>query len=240
MKYENIIKGKFIARPNRFIAQVDIDGKREQAHVKNTGRCKELLTDGAELYLEDFDGRMGNRKLRYSLINVRKGELLINMDAQAPNKVCEEALLSGELTLPGMGKLVLVKREKTYGKSRFDFYVEDENGQKGWLEVKGVTLEDSGVARFPDAPTERGIKHIEELIKAVEEGYKGYLLFVIQMKGVNVFEPNMSTHQAFGEALQRAEKQGVTILAYDCKVTMNTLELDQEIPVNLYPTKKTK
>ena len=170
MKYENICKGNFIARPNRFIAEVLIDEKKERAHVKNTGRCRELLIPGAEVYLEDFDGRMGTRKMRYSLIGVKKGEVLVNMDSQAPNKVCEEALLNGTLQLAGLGKLSLVKREKTFGDSRFDFYVEDEEGRKGWLEVKGVTLEEDGVARFPDAPTERGVKHVYELCKAVKEG----------------------------------------------------------------------
>ena len=144
MKYENICKGNFIARPNRFIAEVEIGGELVRAHVKNTGRCRELLTPGAEVYLEDFAGRMGNRKLRYSLIGVKKGSLLINMDSQAPNQVCEEALLAGTLKLPGMKTLTEVQREKTFESSRFDFYIEDEGGRKGWLEVKGVTLEEGG------------------------------------------------------------------------------------------------
>ncbi|MBR3756196.1 MAG: DNA/RNA nuclease SfsA, partial [Firmicutes bacterium] len=169
MKYDNICKGKFIERPNRFIAIVEIDGKIEKAHVKNTGRCRELLVPGTTVYLEDFDGRMGTRKMRYSLIGVEKGEILINMDSQAPNKVCEEALRSGLLQLPGVETLADVKREQTYGKSRFDFRVESIEGEIGWLEVKGVTLEENGVTRFPDAPTERGVKHIEELIRAVKD-----------------------------------------------------------------------
>ena len=155
------------------------------------------------------------------------------MDSQAPNKVCEEALLSGKLVLPGMGKLTEVRREKTYGQSRFDFYLEDEKGQRGWLEVKGVTLEENGIARFPDAPTERGIKHINELVNAAEEGYSSYILFVIQMKGIRLFEPNDRTHPAFGEALRRAAKKGVAVLACDCQVTMDSLQLDQIIPVHL-------
>lgn len=233
MKYENICKGNFIARPNRFIAEVLIDGKKEKAHVKNTGRCRELLIPGAEVYLEDFDGRMGSRKMRYSLIGVKKGEILINMDSQAPNKVCEEALLNGRLQLPGMGKLSLVKREKTFGDSRFDFYVEDEKGERGWLEVKGVTLEEDYVARFPDAPTERGVKHVHELCRAVKEGYRGYVLFVIQMTGIRNFEPNDRTHKAFGDALRQAEKDGVAVLACDCNVTEDTLEIKNQIPVTL-------
>lgn len=233
MKYENIIKGNFVDRPNRFIAEVMVNGEQVKAHVKNTGRCRELLISGAEVYLEDFDGRMGTRKMRYSLIGVKKGEILINMDSQAPNKVCEEALISGKLNLPGMGKLTLVKREKTFGDSRFDFYVEDENGEKGWLEVKGVTLEEEGIARFPDAPTERGVKHVLELIKAKEAGYHGFVLFVIQMKGIERFEPNDITHRAFGDALREAKKKGVNVLACDCKVTMDTLDIADLVPVNL-------
>lgn len=233
MKYENICKGNFIARPNRFIAEVEIDGFQARAHVKNTGRCRELLLPGAKVYLEDFSERMGNRKLRYSLIGVEKGNLLVNMDSQAPNKVCEEALLSGRLSLPGMGRLTAVKREKTFGASRFDFYVEDELGEKGWLEVKGVTLEEDGVARFPDAPTERGVKHILELIHGVEEGYHGYVLFVIQMTGIRYFEPNDRMHKAFGDALRQADKKGVHVLACDCQVTADTLDMKDMIPVKL-------
>lgn len=233
MKYDNICKGKFIERPNRFIAVVEIDGKTEKAHVKNTGRCRELLVPGATVYLEDFDGRMGTRKMRYSLICVEKGDILINMDSQAPNKVCEEALLSGKLQLPGMGTLTDVKREKTYGGSRFDFRVEDVNGQIGWLEVKGVTLEEDGVARFPDAPTERGVKHVEELVGAVEDGYNGYVLFVIQIPEVSHFEPNDKTHKAFGDALRKAEKTGVHIMAWTCDVGEDTLALRTPIKIVL-------
>lgn len=233
MKYENIIKGKFIARPNRFIAEIEVDGEVVRAHVKNTGRCRELLIPGAEVYLEDFEGRMGTRKMRYSLISVMKGDMLINMDSQAPNKVTEEALLNGKLQLPGIGKLTLVKREKTYGDSRFDFYIEDAEGKKAYLEVKGVTLEEDGVARFPDAPTERGVKHVNELCKAVEDGYLGFVLFVIQMSGIRHFEPNDATHKAFGDALRKAQKKGVTVMAVCCHVTMDTLEILDSVPVKL-------
>lgn len=233
MKYENICKGNFIARPNRFIAEVEIGGELVRAHVKNTGRCRELLTPGAEVYLEDFAGRMGNRKLRYSLIGVKKGSLLVNMDSQAPNQVCEEALLSGKLKLPGMKTLTEVQREKTFESSRFDFYIEDEGGRKGWLEVKGVTLEEGGVARFPDAPTERGIKHLRELVQTAEQGYRAYVLFVVQMSGIFFFEPNDRTHKAFGDALRSAQKKGVQVLACDCEVTVNTLEIQNMISVRL-------
>ena len=159
MKYENMVKGKFVARPNRFIAEIIIGEERVRAHVKNTGRCRELLVPGAEVYLEDFDGRMGTRKMRYSLIAVVKAGNIFNIDSQAPNKICEEGLLSGHIRIPGMDRITLVQREKTFGDSRLDFYVEDVCGRKGWIEVKGVTLEEDGVARFPDAPTERGLKH---------------------------------------------------------------------------------
>lgn len=225
MKYENIRKGNFISRPNRFIGKVIIDGQVCEAHIKNTGRCRELLTYGSVVYLEDFAGRMGTRRLRYSLIAAEKGNALINMDSHAPNKVCEESLLSGSLRLPDMEKLTIIKREKTYGGSRFDFYIEDEEGSKGWLEVKGVTLEADGIARFPDAPTERGVKHIRELQRAVKEGYKGYILFIIQMEKADRFESNDDTHYEFGQALREAIADGVHVLAYSCSVTPDTLEL---------------
>ncbi|MGC2874102.1 DNA/RNA nuclease SfsA [Ihubacter sp. mB4P-1] len=233
MKYENMCKGKFIGRPNRFIAEVEIDGRTVRAHVKNTGRCQELLVPGTEVWLEDFAERMGNRKLRYALIGVQKGDLLVNMDSQAPNKVCEEALISGALNLPGMEKLVKVQREKTFGRSRFDFYVEDIHCRGGWLEVKGVTLEEDGVARFPDAPTERGVKHVLELTQAAAQGYQAYVLFVIQMKGVSRFEPNDRTHRAFGDALRQARAKGVCIMARDCQVWTDGMTLDEAIPVYL-------
>lgn len=233
MKYENISKGIFIARPNRFVAEVSIKGETVRVHVKNTGRCRELLLPGAVVYLEDFAGRMGSRKLRYSLIGVEKGKILINMDSQAPNAVCEEALLSGRLKLPGMGRLSVVKREQTYGRSRFDFYLEDEEGRRAFLEVKGVTLEEDGVARFPDAPTERGVKHIEELCRAKGEGFFCYVLFVIQMQEARLFTPNDRTHKAFGDALRKAEKKGVSVLACNCKVTGDTLNIQDRIPIQL-------
>ena len=233
MKYLNTCKGRFIARPNRFVARVRIDGQEESVHVKNTGRCKELLIPEAEVYLEDFQNRMGNRKMRYSLIGVKKGDLMINMDSQAPNRVVKEALQSGSLQLPEMGKPERIRAEKTYGNSRLDFYVEDQEGKKGFIEVKGVTLEEEKTARFPDAPTLRGIKHIEELIRAKEEGYCAYILFVIQMKGVLRFEPNDRTHREFGDALRRAKEAGVHLLAYDCRVVQDCLELEDPVEIRV-------
>lgn len=234
MKYINIIEGIFIDRPNRFVARVRIEGKEEKVHVKNTGRCKELLVPGAKVYLEDFAGRMGTRKLRCSLIGVEKEGILINMDSQAPNRAAGEALLNGTLPLPGMGKLKHIKAETMYGTSRLDFYVEDEKGQQGFLEVKGVTLEENGVVRFPDAPTERGLRHMEELMKARREGYRAYILFVVQMKGVLYFEPNDRTHPAFGETLRKAAEEGVFVLAYDCRVTRDSMTLEEPVDIKLH------
>lgn len=231
MRYEKVCKGTFIERPNRFIAKVVIDGKEETVHVKNTGRCRELLVPGAEVYMEDFEGRMGKRKLRYSLIAVKKGNLLINMDSQAPNYVVEEALTDGRIKPPGMGKLTCIKREKTFGDSRYDFYLEDEEGRKGWMEVKGVTLEDNGICRFPDAPTQRGKKHINGLAKAVEMGYTCQVVFVIQMNGMRSFEPNDATDQDFGDALREASSCGVSVLAYDCTVEPDSLQINSQIKV---------
>ena len=240
MKYEKIIRGKFLARPNRFIAEVKLEynGEITKAHVKNTGRCRELLQPGAVVYLEDFTERMGSRKMTYSLIGVEKvrpdgSVLMVNMDSQAPNKVTAEALQSGAVILPGMGKLTLIRGEKTYGQSRFDFYVEDESGQKGFIEVKGVTLEEKGLVRFPDAPTERGVKHINELVKARMEGYRAYVLFIVQMEGMDVFMPNDDTHKAFGDALRAAAAAGVEVLAYQCHVTPDTLTAADSLMVQL-------
>lgn len=215
------------------MARVRINDREEKVHVKNTGRCKELLVPGAKVYLEDFSGRMGTRKLRYSLIGVDKGKIRINMDSQAPNQAVKEALLEGRLPLPGMGRPELVRGERTYGSSRLDFYVEDGEGSRGFIEVKGVTLEEKGIVRFPDAPTQRGVRHVEELIGACGEGYRAYILFVIQMKGVLHFEPNDKTHPEFGEALRKAEREGVVLLAYDCRVTKDSMVLDAPVDIKL-------
>lgn len=222
MIYDNIVKGKFISRPNRFIANVEIMGKKEVVHVKNTGRCKELLTAGATVFCEKSNNP--NRKTKYDLISVYKGERLINMDSQAPNKVFYEYLQSGKC----YKDLTYIKGEYTYGDSRIDFYCESEK-EKFLIEVKGVTLENDGVVMFPDAPTLRGIKHIDELIKAKENGYRTAVAFVIQMDNIKYFTPNKATHKDFAEALKKAEKAGVEILCLDCIVTENTLKINNKV-----------
>lgn len=229
MKYKNIVKGKFIERPNRFIAYVDVEGEKNNprtVHVKNTGRCKELLVPGATVYLETADNP--NRKTKYDLVKVVKGERLINMDSQAPNKVVEEWLRDNQL----YKNTTLVASEKTYGDSRFDFYIEGD-GKKAWMEVKGVTLEREGVALFPDAPSDRAVKHIEHLIKAKKEGYEAYIMLIIQMKGIKYFMPNRETHLKFAEVLCKAEKAGVKVLAYDCNVTENGVKISEPVEVKL-------
>lgn len=229
MKYKHVVDAIFVERPNRFIANVDINGERETVHVKNTGRCKELLVPGSKVYLAVADNP--ERKTKYDLIAVEKqrenkATLLINMDSQIVNDVAGEWLAKGLL----FSKEAVIRREVTYGKSRFDFYIEDGE-RKIFLEVKGVTLEHDGIASFPDAPTERGIKHIRELVQCIEEGYEAYILFVIQMKEISLFHPNDVTHKAFGDALREAKQNGVNVLAYDCKVTSDSIELDRQIGV---------
>lgn len=226
MHYENIVKGEFISRPNRFIANVLIDGEIHKCHVKNTGRCRELLVPGYEVWLEH--SKSEKRKTEYSLITVNKNGKLINMDSQAPNKAVEEWLQRGGL-LPG---IKLLKREQKWGDSRFDFYFETEN-EKAYAEVKGVTLEENGVVMFPDAPTERGVKHVKELCKLKKEGFSAYLIFVIQMKDVKYFTPNIKTHKEFAEALIEAEKAGVKIVAADCFVFPDTMEIRDRVKVVL-------
>lgn len=230
MQYRKIVKGRFVERPNRFIAYVEIDGKEEICHVKNTGRCKELLQKGCTVYLEESHNP--NRKTKYDLVAVEKGKLLINMDSNAPNKVTGEWLTSPECEILQGETDIFVKPEYKYGKSRFDFYVE-AGRRKIFMEVKGVTLEENGVVRFPDAPSERAVKHVEELMQAVNEGYEAYVMFVIQMKGVKHFTPNEDTHPEFCNALRKAAKQGVKILAYDCLVTENSLKLHERVTVLL-------
>lgn len=229
MKYNHVTKGIFIERPNRFIARCEVEGDVKTVHVKNTGRCKELLIPGAPVYLEIPSNPL--RKTQYSLIGVEKGEMLINIDSSAPNKVAGEAMLQG-FRLPGMGPLTRVKPEATFGSSRFDFYLEDGT-HKAFMEVKGVTLEENGLALFPDAPTLRGLKHIEELVMAREKGYLAYILFVIQMKPVTCFSPNNITQPEFGTALKKAKKHGVHILAYDCTVEPDGLALSESVIVRL-------
>ena len=226
MIYENIVEGKFINRPNRFIAHVEIEGQEQVVHVKNTGRCKELLVPGAVVYLERSDNPA--RTTAYDLIAVKKGSRIINMDSQIPNKVVAEWLEKGSF----FHDLVSLRPETTYGNSRFDIYVETQT-EKAFIEVKGVTLEEDGVVRFPDAPSERALKHVEELIKARESGYRAILFFVVQMEKVKWFMPNMDTQPEFGEALLRAAEAGVEIHAYDCKVTPETITMNKPVPIAL-------
>ncbi len=233
MKYEKVVTAKFVSRPNRFVAQVLLNGEKVSVHVKNTGRCRELLVSDAVVYLEDFSYRQGKRKLLYDLIAIRKRNLLINMDSQAPNKVVREALENGIIKLPNISELTVIRPEKIYGDSRFDFYIEDKNGEKGFVEVKGVTLENEGIASFPDAPTERGVKHLNELVRAMENCYHSYVLFVIQMSGMKMFTPNDATHRKFGDTLRYAAEKGVHILAYECAVTPDSLEITRTVPIEL-------
>lgn len=228
MKYNHVVTGIFRERPNRFIAYVEINGVIQVCHVKNTGRCKELLVPGCTVFLEYINS--SNRKTKYDLISVRKDNgLLINIDSQAPNKAVKE-WIEREKLFQG---ITLLKPEEIYGNSRLDFYIETVD-RKIFMEVKGVTLEQNKIARFPDAPTERGIKHMRELQKVVKEGFEAYILFVIQMKGVQRFEPNDKTHKAFGDALREASNNGVNIMAVDCIVTRDSLEIDKLVEIGIY------
>ncbi|MCQ2406536.1 MAG: DNA/RNA nuclease SfsA, partial [Oscillospiraceae bacterium] len=216
-----------------FVARGITEGREETVHVKNTGRCKELLTPGARVFLDDFTFKPGKRKLLYDLIAVYKGDLLINMDSYAPNRAAGEALADGRIVLPGMNGRLFIRPETKYGDSRFDFFVRDEDGKEGFVEVKGVTLENDGVVSFPDAPTERGVKHLGELIKAHSEGYACYILFVIQMKGMKYFRPNDETHRAFGDALRNAAGRGVMVLAYECEIARDSMDITTPLEVRL-------
>ena len=224
MHYQNIVPGRFLRRPNRFVAHVEAEGEVRTVHVKNTGRCRELLVPGAAVYLEKSANP--KRKTAYDLIAVEKGDLLVNMDAQAPNRVFAEWLE------PRLPEGAVLRREYVYGDSRLDFCVESPRGLC-LIEVKGVTLEEGGAARFPDAPTERGVKHIRELQRAAEAGLGAALFFVVQMENMESVAPNDGTHPAFGAALREAAAAGVRVCAYDCAVTPESLELRREIPVLL-------
>ena len=226
MKYENVKKAKFISRPNRFIAYIEIDGKTEVAHVKNTGRCRELLVPDAEIYVQEFDNTA--RKTKYDLIAVKKGDRLINMDSQVPNKVFGEWVQNGKFT----DGITLVRPETFYGDSRFDFYIE-AGDRRIFVEVKGVTLEENGIVRFPDAPTERGVKHLRELMRAKEEGYEAFVAFIVQMDNVSYFEPNDATHLEFGQALREAARNGVSVIALSCHITPDSIEAVKEIEVKI-------
>ena len=225
MRYSNMVPGTFLERPNRFIAHVEIDGKTEVCHVKNTGRCRELLPRGAKVWCQKSENP--NRKTKYDLIAVQKGDRLINMDSQAPNAAAKEWLLAG-----GLGEIADLHAETVHGDSRFDFSFQLD-GKRCFLEVKGVTLEDGGVCAFPDAPTERGTKHLNGLIRAAAEGYGAYVLFVIQMPDVKYLHPNDATDPAFGESLRQAAKSGVQVLAVDCAVTESSMDIRLPVLIKL-------
>ena len=225
MRYPNMVQGVFLRRPNRFIAHVQIHGKEEICHVKNTGRCRELLVPGTRVWCQHWDNP--NRKTNYDLITVEKGSRLINMDSQAPNAGAKEWLLAG-----GLGEISNVKPETRWEESRFDFSFQ-KDGKLCFLEVKGVTLENDGVCAFPDAPTTRGVKHLQELTRLAQSGYGAYVLFVIQMDQVNELHPNDATDPAFGRALREAAAAGVQVMAVDCAVTEDTMVLRDPVPVRL-------
>ena len=225
MKYGAVTKGIFLERPNRFIARVIMDGETVVCHVKNTGRCRELLVPGATVYLAAAENP--HRKTDWDLIAVEKGTRLINMDAQAPNKVFAEFAQQFE------AEARAIHPEFTVGESRLDFCLELQDGGFHYIEVKGVTLEQDGHVRFPDAPTERGVKHLRELTHLAEEGHRATAFFVIQMSDVKDFSPNDDTHPAFGEALRQAAAAGVNVAAYACRVTPDSLEIDRPVPVIL-------
>lgn len=225
MIYSNMTPGIFLSRPNRFIAHIQIHGQTEVVHVKNTGRCRELLPVGAQVWCQHSDNP--NRKTKYDLITVQKGSRLINMDSQAPNIAAKEWLLSG-----GLGKVENLRSETVHGDSRFDFSF-TLDGKACFLEVKGVTLESDGICAFPDAPTERGAKHLRGLTKAAKAGFGAYVLFVIQMADVQYLHPNDMTDPHFGAALREAAANGVSVLAMDCDVTVDSMTIRRAVPVKL-------
>ena len=226
MKYNNTRRGVFVSRPNRFEAIVELDGETVLCHVKNTGRCRELLIQGVEVILSPATNPA--RKTGYDLVGVYKGKELINIDSSAPNKVIGEWLEKEEL----FKDVQIIKPESKYKNSRFDFYLEAEK-RKIYIEVKGVTLEENGVVMFPDAPTQRGVKHIMELLDALENGYEGYLIFVVQMKNALHFTPNSATHKEFAEALELAQKRGVGIYALACDVSEDEISISHFIPIKI-------
>ena len=225
MQYPNMIPGTFLSRPNRFIAKVLIDGVEETVHVKNTGRCRELLPAGAQVWCQQSDNP--NRKTKFDLITVKKGDRLINMDSQAPNTAAGEWLRSG-----GLGEIENLKAETFHGDSRYDFSF-TKDGRQCFLEVKGVTLEDDGICAFPDAPTERGAKHLRGLTEAAKAGFGAYVLFVIQMADVKYLRPHDERDPAFGQALREAAENGVTVMAMDCAVDVDSMEIRLRVPVKL-------
>ncbi len=232
MEYLDIVEGKFIKRLNRFVAEVNIKGIIEKVHVKNTGRCEELFIEGIKVFLEP--AKNPDRKTKYSLVALYKKDLLINIDSQIPNYVVKEAMTINPHLIKQFGEITFLKSEVTYGNSRFDLYYENSQLKtKGFIEVKGVTLENHGKVKFPDAPTVRGTKHLNELIKSVEEGYKSYVFFVIQMKGATEFSANYVTDPKFANALIKAQEAGVGILCFDSVVKRNSIVLNEPVNVNV-------
>lgn len=226
MIYNNIVEGIFLNRPNRFIANVIIDGKKEIAHVKNTGRCKEILIEGTKVFLEKSNNP--NRKTKYSVISALKGDTLINIDSQVPNTVVYESINNGRIH--NFKDITFLKREVKYNDSRFDLYFETKK-KKGFIEIKGVTLEVNGLSMFPDAPTTRGTKHVKEMIQAVQEGYCGYIFFLIQIDKINKFTPNINMDKDFSDALIQAKRSGVEILAYNSIVTPTEIAIGEKVQV---------
>lgn len=226
MKYYNITEGIFVNRPNRFIANVLINGMLEKVHVKNTGRCKEILTKGTKVYLEKSNNP--NRKTKYSLISAYKNDLLINIDSQIPNDVVYDSISNNKVD--ELLSVDFLKREVNYGNSRFDLYYE-KGKEKGFIEVKGVTLETNGLSMFPDAPTKRGTKHVYEIIKSMNEGYKSYIFFLIQIEGINYFKPNETMDKKFSNALSLAKKEGVNLLAYNSIITKDEISIGKKVEI---------
>ncbi len=227
LEYLKVVAGVFLERPNRFVAKVTLNGREEWVHVKNTGRCREILLPGTEIFLEESSNP--RRKMRYSLIAAYKGDYLINIDSQAPNLAVKSALKKNKII--EIPDITLLHPEVTFARSRFDFYYEQSTA-KGFIEVKGVTLERDGVALFPDAPTERGTRHLQELILATRKGYRCAVLFVVQLEGVSYFRPNWEMDEKFARAVQEAAQAGVRILAYECMVTPEKLALTNQIKVS--------
>ncbi len=230
MRYPEVLEAEFVKRPNRFVAFCLLGGREVKVHVKNTGRCKELLLPGAKVFLERASHQ--NRKTAFSLVAVKKGDRIVNIDSQAPNEAVYEALMADKLSLPGMNGKELITREVSYHNSRLDMKIEG-SFVTGFVETKGVTLEIDNKATFPDAPTVRGVKHLQSLAHASQAGYMAYVIFVIQMKGVDLFLPNDGMHPQFGDALREAVRGGVIPLAYDCEVTPDSLTVAESVTVNM-------
>ena len=226
MQYSNVVEGVFVARINRFVADVVIDGEKTLCHVKNTGRLKELFVPGSRVFLEKASNQ--KRKYLYDLIAVYKDDVLFNVDSQCPNKLFSEWVQKGNL----FSNVKILQPEKSFQNSRFDFYVEADD-KKIWIEVKGVTLESEGVLLFPDAPTERGVRHIKELSFAAEQGYGAYVVFIAKTGAGSFFSPNKHTHPAFAEALKKAKEKGVEVICLGCDVAPNQIEIKREIPVKI-------